>query len=404
MPAIRQHGFPQYGLGARRRRFFNPRTGAGGPADKDITGDFIAVRLDRASAERLYQMSWAAQKIVDIKVDDMFAKGRQWTDPDQNKVDAMLEVEESLTAMLAIANTMKAGRLFGTALMIICTEDGDFEAPLLPEDVKEDSIKNLWVVDKWACSVETWVTDPTVPGLGSPYTYRVSGRIFGSPGPIDFKDQFTDRHFTQTQNFVVHRDRVFRFDGQRSPLTEGWVSGHWEREWGVSILTKAIDDIMRDATAHAAVGHLINESSIWVHKIQEFNDSIKGRQPDDEASAEEIAEAVSVLRSIYRTYFTDTTDEVSRVDVNFGGLADLMNQGAKRLAAVDGIPVTRFLGTSAVGLNATGEGDARDWRITAIRVAGERAQPRPETVRSVHGRQRRPQLRGPRRVSVGTAR
>ena len=31
---------------------------------------------------------------------------------------------------------------------------------------------------------------------------------------------------------------------------------------------------------------------------------------------------------------------------------------------IEGVPVTRFRGTSATGLNATGEGDARDWRIT----------------------------------------
>jgi hypothetical protein len=53
-------------------------------------------------------------------------------------------------------------------------------------------------------------------------------------------------------------------------------------------------------------------------------------------------------------------DEFSRTSVNFSGVPDLMNRFSERLAMASGISVTRFLGKSASGLNATGEGDHRN--------------------------------------------
>ena len=349
-------------LGTRAPRLQNLRTGLGTANDAGLGSQFVPIRMTREEAERLYQMSWAAQKIVDIKVRDMFSKGRKFLGEDESAIDAMEEAEHNLKAMRRLANAMIAGRIWGTALMIVCTKDGRFDEPLEPEDIGEGDIANLWVVDRWACSVETWVTDPTIPGYGEPYHYRISGRIFGSPSPDGAYSKPTT-----SANVVVHRDRVFRFDGSVSPLTEGWTTGPWEREWGVSILTKAIDDIYRDADIHAGVGHLVNQASIWVMKVQDFKESIRGRTRSDMPTIEEQAEAISQNMSIYRMFTVDAEDEAERVNVTFAGLPDILNYQAQRLAAIEDIPVTRFMGTSASGLSATGEGDARDWRIA---VAG----------------------------------
>ena len=58
---------------------------------------------------------------------------------------------------------------------------------------------------------------------------------------------------------------------------------------------------------------------------------------------------------------TDKTEDFERVAVTFTGLPDLLDRMHKRLAAVAGIPATRFLGTSPVGLNATGESDMANY-------------------------------------------
>ena len=346
----------------RGPRMANPRTGMGGAGDRDLGHTFVARRMEREEAERLYQMSWAARKGVNIIVDDMFQRGRRWLSDDEGIVKAMEEAEDDLRAMPRLAAAMKAGRLFGSALLIVCPTDGQFDQPLRPEDVQEGGIANLWVVDRWSCSVQAWHTDPTQPKYGDPYQYRVSGRIFGSPSPDGMPGGLSIP--TSAANVLVNADRVIRFDGHDSPLTEGWTTGPWEREWGVSILTPAVDEVLRDAAMHAAIGQLVQEASVWVQSFEGLKEGLlNGTQPG-EVSIEDYAAEQHNLRSIYRTWFRDSEDTSERVSVPFSGLPQLMDRQAHRVAAIFGLPITRFLGTSAVGMNATGEGDARDWRLT----------------------------------------
>ena len=61
----------------RNARFINQTTGMGGASDKDLGGAFYAYRMPREEAEQLYAMSWAAAKMVDIPIDDMFWRGSQ---------------------------------------------------------------------------------------------------------------------------------------------------------------------------------------------------------------------------------------------------------------------------------------------------------------------------------------
>ena len=54
-------------------------------------------------------------------------------------------------------------------------------------------------------------------------------------------------------------------------------------------------------------------------------------------------------------------EEFERVSVQFGGLADLMDRFARRVAAAARIPATRFWGQSPIGMNATGDSDMRNY-------------------------------------------
>ena len=52
-------------------------------------------------------------------------------------------------------------------LMIVCPHEpngeGDLSTPMEAEDYQEDGIANLWVVDRRACSVQNWQTNPFIP-------------------------------------------------------------------------------------------------------------------------------------------------------------------------------------------------------------------------------------------------
>ena len=352
----------------RRARLTNRTTGLGGRGDKSVGAEYNAVRLERQAAERIYQMSWTAKRLVRIVVDDMFAAGRRWTGEDKGANRAMEEAEAELALWQRLPQAIIAGRIFGTGLLIVCPDNiADFEKELKPEDIKEGGIANLVVVDRWALGVKNWRNDPTLPHYGDPYQYRWSGRIFGSASPPDGATGVRAgvREATTAQNVLVNSDRAFRFDGHECPLTEGWTSGQWEREWGISVLTEALDDIMRDAEMAHAAGHLVNEASVWIQKIEGFRESLaRGEVEPDDVPVEELALVANEHRSIYRTLFIDAQDDAERRDVSWGGLIDVLDGQVDRIAAIGGIPVTRFRGTSATGLSATGDGDARDWRIT----------------------------------------
>ena len=79
--------------------------------------------MPREEAEQLYTMSWAAAKMVNTLIDDMFYHGRRFTGDDQGAIDAFQEAEHELGLMTALPNAMKAGQIFGTGLMIMCHLD-----------------------------------------------------------------------------------------------------------------------------------------------------------------------------------------------------------------------------------------------------------------------------------------
>ncbi len=352
----------------RMARLRNTTTGMGTELDKSLASEFIPIRVDRAEAETIYQMSWAMARMINIPVEDMFAAGRRWTSDDKSANEAMEKAEAELKLWVALPGAMIASRIWGTAAVIVCPDDhSQFERELDPEDVKEGSIANLVAVDRFSLSVLNWRTDKTKPRYAEPFQYQWNDRVSGHAGPDSYTGSMAADPApatTQSQRTVVNGDRMIRFDGQRSPLTEGWVSGPWEREWGVSLITRALEDILRDATMTANAAHLVSEASVWVQKIHGFKETIARGPEKGEATPEDIAQEVNMLRSIYRTLFMDMEDEAERKDVTWAGLVDVLDRQTRRLAAIGGIPITRFEGTSATGLNATGDGDARDWRIT----------------------------------------
>ena len=358
----------QGGVGRPRpARFGNPITGGGGPSDKDIGGNYVAYRMPREEAQNLYVMSWAAAKMVDIPIDDMFWKGRRFTGDDESAIKAFQKAEDDLGVMAALSGAMKTGQIFGSSLLIMCPlleggVEGDMSTPFDPDQVREGGLANLWSADRWACSVLTWQTSPFRPHYGKVYQYRVNGRIFGSPSPtLELPEG--SRPLGDSGNYTVHRDRVFRFDGILAPMTEGWVGGPWEREWGISVFTRAVDAILRHNSIHANVGHLVHEASVWVQKIHGFKEAIKSRPKDNakEPTVDDIAGEQSMLRSIYRTQFMDAEDEADRIAVSWAGLPDVMDKANELLAAIADIPMTRWNAQSPAGMNATGKSDADNY-------------------------------------------
>ena len=321
----------------------NPRTGMGGAGDHSEHSFFRpTIVYWRHELEIIYVQSWACRKFIDIPVDDMTIKWRTWkTETGGEKAtEAMQEAESRHQVQSRLSDAMKAGRHYGTSLMVMVTREAALEMPLRLESVREGDLISLPVFDRYSASVIKRDEDVYSETYGQPLIYRI-----------------TPRH---GQQFEVHGSRVLRFNGISPLTTDGWTI--YEKNWGVSEIIPAMISILQDQTVATGAAHLSQEASIMTLKVDGLREALAGARRDpDEPSAEEIGEQISNLKSIYRLMMIGTTEEVARVAVSWAGLPDLIDKMARRLAAAAGIPATRFWGQSPIGLNATGTSDMANY-------------------------------------------
>ena len=321
----------------------NPGTGLGTGLDKTEGSFFQPTRyFYRAPLETMYIQSAAARKFVDIPVDDMFIRWRMWAGEDESAAEAMQEAEDRHKVPSRLAQAMKAARAYGTCVLIIVTSEAPLEEALDPKRIRPGDLKALRVFDRFDLSAWERERDIFSPNFGLPEQYHV--------------------HPTGGQSlpFRVHHSRVIRFDGIQA-LTDSrfW---HYDQDWGVSCLVPVITSILEDQTLASAVAHMSQEASIPVLGISELRDKIAGTGGRGEASVADIGRAVNEIKSVYRLLMLDKNEEeFTRVAVQFAGIADLMDRYAQRLAAAADIPMTRWMGQSPAGMNATGDSDMKNY-------------------------------------------
>ncbi|MCK5133215.1 MAG: DUF1073 domain-containing protein [Candidatus Sabulitectum sp.] len=320
--------------------FVNPLSGAGTSLDKNSASFFQPTLLfSKNFHETIYVESWAARKFVDIPVDDMFVKWRQFSDMDNRNIELVERAEVAFDIPGKLSQSLKSSTLYGTGLFVILTKEATPDKPLIVSRLRPGDLANIITVDRF---------DATVAGVNNnPYSRNYS------------KPEFYKINLKRGAAFTVHHSRVIRFDGIKPTSDNSWQV--YDQSWGVASLIPVITEIFQDSNVSKGVSHLVNEASIPVQKIEGFEDALAGNG-DEMSIADRMAETTA-LRSIYRTVFMDSEDDFSRHDITFAGLPDILDRNAVRLAAAANIPHTRFWGKSAVGLAATGEGDARDYAL-----------------------------------------
>ena len=338
------------------RNIQNPSMGIGGSQDI-INNTYLDYPFDyeRDHLTAIYLNSWVASKIIDLLVDDVFSAGiirKGIMEPD----DDIIRVEEELKLWEKLPAAVKAGRLYGTAFLIIAPKDGNFRKELDLEMINKDDIGNLIVADRFSMYVYEVNLDPAKPDYGKPHSYMWNLSPEGG--------MTAAAHHVWTGQTVVHASRCVRFDGIASLIDEGWKMPNNNR-WGYSVLTRVMDDILLDMLLSATGGDVAKRVAVPILKIKGFRDMLGiGDLLGDEVSPDQYAISLREHISSNRMAFIDAADEMQNLEVgNPEGVVAITESQIRRLANAAGIPVTRFTGASATGLNATGSGDARDYRM-----------------------------------------
>ena len=332
----------------------NAITGLGIPGSDHLAGTFFQrIRFEaRTVLQMLNAQSWAVRKFIRLAPDESLRRWREVGEQDDDSADRdvaeRLKMTESrLNVRRRMQELHKAARLFGTACMLVKTGEAPLETPLNPQTIRAGGIIDLPVVDRFAMTVEEWDEEFLSPTYGQPLLYRMFMRGRG-PGTV-------------SHSVVVHASRVIRVDGMEPLSDYGWET--YDPHWGLSLLIPVLAEIVTDAATSAGVNNLVQEASMLFIKLANFRQFLAGQgNREDNPSAQ--ARTIQYLRSIYKTYFSDKNDDVSRVEVRFAGLPDVIDRQAVRLAAACDCPVTKFWGRSPAGENSTGENDRADWAMT----------------------------------------
>jgi hypothetical protein len=129
--------------------------------------------------------------------------------------------------------------------------------------------------------------------------------------------------------------------------------------WGDPMLQTIHDAVSSAGTVMQSIATLISEAKVDVIKIPgltEIFSTVDGTQ----RMIKRFTEA-NVAKSVINAVLVDAEEDWQRITVQFNGMPEVLQMYLQIAAGAADIPVTRFLGMSPAGLNATGDADMRNY-------------------------------------------
>lgn len=276
----------------------------------------------------LFRFDDVCRRIVSIVVEDALREGYEICGPAPDRIEsafARLEVDEKLHESLIW------GRLYGGSIWHL----GLPGAAIDPAPLGATGVGWIDVYDRRAVQRGSFVTEKTDPNYGRAVTYRVTPANGGS--------------------FEVHRSRCIVFRGS--------LTGRTEREqqdgWDDSVLETCVRIVRAFNAGHLALDNMLSDASQAVFKLSGLFSAVGKNQGRE--LLKKRAQVMELTRGLTRSIMLDASENESfeKIPTSFAGVAEAIDRVGIRLAMAADAPVTRLLGTSPAGMNATGESDTR---------------------------------------------
>lgn len=283
-----------------------------------------------------YRGSWLPRKIVDIPALDACRKWRDWQA--QKSQIATIEAEEKrLNVKGKILEAMKKGRLFGGAALLIGTGDLDPSAPLDTARVAKGGLKYITVMTRRTMTAGEIDRDPSSEFYGKPKSYQVTG--------------------ANGNTLMIHPSRLVIFNGNMAP--DDGLDFYVNQGWGESLLVSTLDAIKNADSTAGNIASLVFEAKIDIIRIPDFMASL-----NNEVYRSKIIERYSLAnmsKGINGTLLLDKEEEYESKSATLAGLTDILMAFMQIVSGAADIPVTRLLGQSPAGMNATGASDMKNY-------------------------------------------
>lgn len=326
------------GLGTSRdkRTFWDfQRLGSHGP--EFYEGLFLEDDLAAAAVSRLPDRAMRKGFTLARDVQD----GEDASQIEEKKKEVKRRLRE-LKATDKIFQSAVWGRLTGAGILLLGVRGGGpIDRPL---DLESEKLRLdfLTVLDLRDMHVSAYYDDPEEPKYGEPRLYGFSPSVAGTSGS------------KAARMSLIHESRLVIFEGAMVTARER------ERNNGFahSILYRSYPKIKAHNAMWSNVEHLLEDMSQAVLSIKGLIDAL---DEVDSQTMETRIQLMDMARSVARILLIDESETFDRKTTPITGVDSIIAEHNARVAGAFDMPVTELFGTSAKGLNATGEGDQASW-------------------------------------------
>lgn len=347
--------------------FSNPlfRLGYGSQSPLEATEYPLTRMTDNyALLNSLYRDNWVVQNVVGLMVDDMLLKWYTVSGTISPEYLAELKRVERITNLRDKINRgLCWGRLYGGAagLILIKGQEGMLDQPLDLETVMPGSFKGLLILDRWSGIVPDMglVTDMNDPDFNLPEYYTVNN---------------AEGHMVAR----VHHSRIVRFTGRPLPYLEEIA----ELYWGESEVEALYKEVVAHDNVSANMAALTFRANINTMEVQNLEQLFSLGSVEQQRRFWNVMQAQSVMMSNFGYQLVNKGDQMKNTQYTFTGLQEVYESMCLNLCGASHYPMTKLFGRSATGLNATGEGDEKNYnyyldsqRETKLRPVLERLLP-----------------------------
>lgn len=287
-----------------------------------------AVLSDWQQMDAAYQTNWLARQIVDVPAEDMT---REWRTIKCDGADDIRAEEDRLHIPMDCNEALSWARLYGGGGILMITGQ-DLTKPLNLNLVKKGSLQRVIVFDRFdmqAMTLNTWNVLAT--NYLEPEFYTINGG-----------------------GQQVHWSHFARFMGAKLPRRQRAQT----QGWGDSELRKCLDDIMDIVASKDGIAELMQEANVDVITRVGLSDELASDQDDAIVSRYTM---FAHMKSVVQMALLDGDETYDRKTLDLAGVAPVLETLMTWISGAADIPVTRLFGTSAKGLNATGDGDLTNY-------------------------------------------
>lgn len=337
---------------AKKDSFFSAVTGLGIEGlDKRTSLKFGVSKhnwLSREELISLYGSEGISANAVDVLPEEALDKGIEVIIKDQpgvqKKINDFLKKHKILQKLTQAGKT---ARLFGGAGILIGCKDG--QDPTKPLNLKKiQQFKYVQVLSR----AQLWRKDinknPNSEFFGQPTQWRIGGPHIQA----------------SATDVYVHPSRILPFHGVWLPeeVSERLEAGEG-LGWGSSILQRAYQPILNLVSTYDNISTLIQEYHQAVFQIKNLSELLAEGEEGLRQLQERLRQ-VQYGRSTVNAMILDGDETFTTQTVDLRGLADITSGYVRHVAGVTRTPVTKLMGQSPDGMNATGESDSQNWDRT----------------------------------------